>query len=181
MIILVGMSASGKTATALELQRKYGLVKAITTTTRAMRTGEKDGVDYFFISREEFLERNAQNKFVENTLYNGNFYGCGKDQVSDNKIIILDPNGLHAFKSLNDERIVSFLITSSAKTRENRMRSRGDAEDKIKQRLENDIIDFDKKKIGSTDYVIETDDITIEEAADLIYKKYKEKLDSLDK
>lgn len=179
MIILVGASASGKTATALELQRKYGLIKAVTTTTREMRTGEANGVDYFFISRKEFLKRNKEGKFVETTLYNDNFYGCGVDQVSDDRIIVLDPNGLHAFKELKDDHIITFLIVCNEKQREQRMRSRGDKEEKIVQRLENDVIDFDKKKIGKTDFVINTDDLTIEETADLIYKKYTEKLNAL--
>lgn len=179
MIILVGASASGKTATALELQRKYGLRKAVTTTTRAMRVGEKDGVDYFFITREEFLKRNEEGKFVETTLYNDNFYGCGIDQVSDERIIVLDPNGLHAFKELNDKHIVTFLIECNASIRESRMHSRGDKLEKIKQRLENDVIDFDKRKIGKTDFTINTDNLSIEETADLIYQKYQEKLTSL--
>lgn len=181
MIILVGASASGKTATALELQKKYGLVKAVTTTTREMRTGETNGVDYFFISREEFLKRNKEGKFVENTLYNDNFYGCGIDQVSDNKIIVLDPNGLRAFKELNDDHIVTFYIECNKTTREARMRSRGDKEDKIKQRLENDVIDFDKKKIGKTDFVVATDNLTIEQVADEIYTKYINKLNNIKK
>ena len=179
MIILVGASASGKTATALQLQRKYGLRKAVTTTTRAMRVNEQDGVDYFFISREEFLKRNKEGKFVETTLYNDNFYGCGIDQVSDERIIVLDPNGLRAFKELKDKRIVTFLIECNSSIREKRMHSRGDKLEKIKERLENDVIDFDKRKIGKTDFVINTDDLSIEETADLIYQKYKEKLTSL--
>jgi len=181
MIILVGASASGKTVTALYLQKQYGLSKAVTTTTREKRIGEIDGVDYFFINREEFLKRNKENKFVENTLYNGNFYGCGVDQVCDNKIIVLDPNGLHAFKKMNDKRIVTFLIESNDKIRHSRMRERGDKEDKIKQRLENDIIDFDKRKIGQTDFVINTDNKTIEETAKIIYEDYMSKLSSLKK
>ena len=68
MIILCGASASGKTVTALELQRKYGLSKAVTTTTREKRVGESDGVEYFFISKEEFQKRLKENKFVESSL-----------------------------------------------------------------------------------------------------------------
>ena len=95
MIILTGASASGKTVTALNLQKRFGLIKAITTTTREMRTGDTNGVEYFFITKEEFLKRLKEGKFVEHSLYNDNFYGCGIDQVDDNKIVVLDPNGLH--------------------------------------------------------------------------------------
>ncbi len=178
MIILVGASASGKTATALALQNKYGLKKAVTTTTRKKRINEVDGIDYFFVSRKEFLKRNKENKFVETTLYNDNFYGCGVDQVSDDRIIVLDPNGVNSFRKLKDNHIKIFLIESSEETRKNRMISRGDEKDKIVQRLENDIIDFDEKRIGKVDAKIVTDNLTINEVADLIYKKYIELLNN---
>ena len=108
MIILTGASASGKTVTALELQKRFGLVKAITTTTREKRVGETDGVEYFFITKEEFKKRLTENKFVEHSLYNDNFYGCGIDQIADNKIVVLDPNGLHAFNELKNRNDVIF-------------------------------------------------------------------------
>ncbi len=178
MIILVGASASGKTATALKLQEKYGLKKAVTTTTREKRLNEVDGIDYFFITRQEFLKRNKENKFVETTLYNDNFYGCGVDQVSDDRIIVLDPNGVNSFRKLEDNHIKIFLIESNVETRKNRMISRGDKKEKIIQRLENDIIDFDKKKIGKVDATICTDNLSIEETADLIYQEYNKLLNN---
>ena len=176
MIVLTGASASGKTVTALDLQKRHGLVKAITTTTREKRIGETDGVEYFFISKDEFQRRLKENKFVEHSLYNGNFYGCGIDQVSDNKIVVLDPNGLHAFLKLNNKNIVSFLLLADEKTRKERMKSRGDKETNIKQRIENDVNDFSLEKIGKVDFVINTENYTIEEVSDLIYKLYTEKL-----
>ena len=176
MIVLTGASASGKTVTALDLQKRHGLVKAITTTTREKRVGETDGVEYFFITKDEFQKRLAENKFVEHSLYNGNYYGCGVDQVSDNKIVVLDPNGLHSFLKLQNKNIVSFLLIADESTRKARMQSRGDKEANIKQRIENDVNDFSFEKIGKVDFVINTENYTIEEVSDLIYKLYSEKL-----
>lgn len=176
MIVLTGASASGKTVTALDLQKRHGLVKAITTTTREKRVGETDGVEYFFISKEEFQKRLDENRFVEHSIYNGNYYGCGVDQVSDNKIVVLDPNGLHAFLKLKDKNIVSFLLIADESTRKSRMELRGDKEANIKQRIENDVNDFSLEKIGKVDFVINTENYTIEEVSDLIYKLYCEKL-----
>ena len=176
MIVLTGASASGKTVTALDLQKRHGLVKAITTTTREKRVGETDGVEYFFISKEEFQKRLAENKFVEHSIYNGNYYGCGVDQVSDNKIVVLDPNGLHSFLKLKDKNIVSFLLIADESTRKTRMKERGDKEANIKQRIENDVNDFSLEKIGKVDFIINTEKYTIEEVSDLIYKLYNEKL-----
>ncbi len=174
MIILTGASASGKTVTALGLQRKYSLKKAITSTTREKRVGEEHGKDYFFYTKEEFLKRRDENKFVETSLYNNNYYGCGVDQVSDDKVIVLDPNGLHSFQKLNNKNIVSFLLTCDEKEREKRMILRGDETNKIKERLTNDRIDFAKDKIGKVDCVIDTQNKSIDDVIDTIYCLYQD-------
>ena len=176
MIVLCGASASGKTVTALDLQKRHGLVKAITTTTREKRIGETDGVEYFFVTKEEFQKRLAENKFVEHSLYNGNFYGCGIDQVSDNKIVVLDPNGLHAFLKLKDKNVVSFLLIADEKTRRERMVSRGDKAENVASRIENDVKDFSFENIGKVDFVINTENHSIEQISDMIYELYKQKL-----
>lgn len=179
MIILVGASASGKTATALKLAEKFNLSKAVTSTTRTKRVGECNGVDYFFISKEEFLKRKENNEFVETTIYNNNYYGCGINQVADDKIIVLDPNGLHSFLKLHNKHIVSFLIICDENKRRERMFSRGDNEEKIIERLKNDVEDFDNKKIEKTDFVINTSNLSIDEAADKIYELYSNKIKSI--
>ena len=176
MLILCGASASGKTVTALNLQKRYGLVKAITTTTRPIRDGEKDGVDYFFVSKEEFQKRLQEGKFVESSLYNGNYYGCGKDQVDDNKVIVLDPNGLHAFQALNDPHVITVLLVCNSKTREERMVGRGDKKEKIQERLINDQNDFALDKVQGVHTIIETDEKNIDQVADEIYQFYQSKM-----
>ena len=176
MIILTGASASGKTETALGLQRKYGLKKAVTSTTRAMRVGEVNGKDYFFYTKEEFLKLKEKNHFVETTLYNSNYYGCGIDQVSDDRVIVLDPNGLHSFNALNNKSVVSFLLTCPKEIREERMIKRGDDLEKIKERLKNDEVDFDRKTIGKVNFEIDTQNKSIDEVIDTVYKLYNDYL-----
>lgn len=176
MIILVGASASGKTVTALDLQKRYGFKKAITTTTRKMREGEVNGVHYFFISVDEFKKRLNEHKFVESSLYNGNYYGCGVDQISDDKVVVLDPNGLHSFLKLKDKNIVSFLLICDEKKRKERMNERGDEKEKISERIQNDKVDFSLDNIGKVDFVINTENKNITEVSDAIYKLYKEKI-----
>ena len=70
MIILIGPSASGKTEIAQILEKKYNLKKVITHTTREKRINEKENVDYYFVSKETFLDMIKQNKLVEYTFYN---------------------------------------------------------------------------------------------------------------
>lgn len=176
MIILTGASASGKTVTAIELQNRHGLIKAVTTTTREKRVGETNGVEYFFVSKDEFEKRLKEGKFVEHTIYNDNYYGCGVDQVKDDKIIVLDPNGLHSFKKLNNKNIVSFLLIADEKTRLERMTLRGDKEENIKIRIKNDVKDFSLEKIGEVDFVINTENKTIQQVADEINELYLSKV-----
>ena len=74
MIILIGPSASGKTEIAQILEKKYNLKKVITHTTREKRINEKENVDYYFVSKDTFLDMITQNKLVEYSFYNNNYY-----------------------------------------------------------------------------------------------------------
>ncbi|MFA5503450.1 MAG: hypothetical protein GX807_02425 [Erysipelotrichia bacterium] len=176
MIVLVGASASGKTEVAKMLAKKYKIVKMITTTTRAMRANEVDGRDYFFITCEEFQRRIKAKRFVEHTVYNGNFYGSGKDQIGVNKCIVVDPTGLKAFIALKEEDVKTFLLEACEKTRYERMIMRGDLPEYALNRIEHDRVEFAPYKLAKTDFTIETELYTIEEVADLIYQQYQQSI-----
>ena len=176
MLLLIGASASGKTEIAHRLRLKYGIVKAVTHTTRSPRIGEKEGVDYFFCSEAEFLAGLKAGKFIEHTYYNGHYYGCSKDEVADNKCVVVDPNGLRSFLALHDPTVVCFYLLATEKTREERMRHRGDKEEDIKKRLEGDRKDFAPSAIAPTDFQIVTDERSLDEIADDIYQKYQRRL-----
>lgn len=173
MLLLIGASASGKTEVAHHLRLTYGIVKAITHTTRLPRVGEKDGVDYFFCTDEEFLAGLKEGKFVEHTYYNGHYYGCSKKEVADNKCVVVDPNGLRSFLALHDPTVVTFDLLASEKTREERMRHRGDKEEDIQKRLANDRKDFAPSAIAPTDFQIDTDGRTLDDITKEVYEKYE--------
>lgn len=171
MILLVGPSASGKTEAAKCLRSRYGIVKVVTHTTRAPREGERDGVDYHYVSKEEFLKLKAEDAFVETTEYSGNYYGCSKAEIGESKCVVVDPNGLKSFLALNDNRIVTFYLRAKEDTRRERMRARHDEESLIKQRIENDRKTF----IGIeelTDYAITTDRRPLVDIVSEIYERY---------
>lgn len=172
MLILVGASASGKTEIAKELLKSFNISKVVTHTTRPKRINETNDIDYHFVNKDTFLSLLNKNKFVEHSLYNGNYYGCSKDEIGDNKVVILDPNGLKAFNRLNDKRIVSVLILTDEKTRYQRMISRGDSLENVKKRIENDRISFDMKNIDKVDFVVKNEDKSIKEIAKKIYDLY---------
>ena len=134
MLILIGPSASGKTVIAKELAAKYNITKIVTYTTRAPRINEVNGIDYNFVSLEEFSSLVEQGFFVETTYYNSNYYGTAKKDIKDDKCVILDPNGLKAFLALNDERIVSIYLDCDEQVRYQRMIERQDSEEYAKKK-----------------------------------------------
>ena len=174
MIVLAGASASGKTEVAKMLSSKYGIVKVITTTTRDMRVGEVNGRDYFFVSKEKFQEMIKEDRFVEHTIYNGNFYGSTKDQINQNKCIVVDPAGLKAYIALNNPNIYTFFLDSEEETRKKRMIMRGDKPEKIGCRIIHDREAFKATNIPPVNYHINSETKTVEEVADEIYRIYQE-------
>ena len=176
MIVLSGASASGKTEAAKMLMVKYGIMKAITTTTRSMRLNEENGRDYFFVSLEEFQKMIDEDRFVEHTLYNGNYYGSTKDQIADNRSVVIDLEGLKSYSALHNDRIVTFYLKTSEDVRFKRMLERGDKEEDAHRRIATDRILFAEDQIPKVDFRIDSENKTIEQVADEIYRLYWKKL-----
>jgi guanylate kinase len=174
MIILTGPSASGKTATCLYLQAHYGIRKVITHTTRPIRAGETNDVDYHFVSIPEFEALKKEDFFVETVFYNGNFYGTSRKEVQIDKCMAVELNGARTYSQLKNPHIVIFYMEANEKTRHDRMVCRGDTPEKICSRLSNDEQAFtltDATKTLIDDYV-DTEKYDIDAAADYIYHHY---------
>ncbi len=172
MIILVGPSASGKTEVAKILGSKYQIKKVITHTTRPMRPGEVNGVDYHFVSVERFLLLKKENAFVETTFYNHNYYGTAKKDLAIDKVLIVDPNGLSAFQELHDPNIIAFFLDSTNETRYERMLSRGDSISEAKKRIANDAISFASDKLTNINYIIDSETQNLDQIAKQVYTLY---------
>ncbi len=181
MLILIGASASGKTEVAKYLMHKYHLNKIITYTTRQKRINEINGVDYNFISLEEFALLKEQDFFVETTYYNQNYYGTAKKDIQDDKCIILDPNGFQSFLALHDPKIISFYLDSDEEIRFQRMLDRKDDENLARQRIINDRIAFYDKHMKGVTFVVDSNDISIKDLGDKIYNLYHNMLLSVEK
>ncbi len=172
MIVLVGASASGKTEIAKYLREHFGIVKAVTHTSRTMRVNEVNDVDYHFVSKEQFLALKEKDAFVETTFYNGNYYGCSKAEISDEKDVIVDPNGLHAFLALHDPHVITFYLYASEATRRKRMAKRLDDPKDIDKRIENDRASFAEDKLSGIHFRIDTEGKEVAELGDLIHSLY---------
>ena len=75
LVVISGPSGAGKTSVCRELKKNPNVEFSVSATTRAMRDGEVDGVDYHFLTREDFARRMEENQFLEWASYNGNLYG----------------------------------------------------------------------------------------------------------
>lgn len=172
MLILVGHSASGKTEIANELKRDYDMKKIITYTTRPKRVNEVDDVDYHFVSEERFLELREKDFFVETTNFNGYYYGSSKEDVKDDAVVILDPEGLKNFKNSKLDNIIAIFLNCDENIRFNRMINRGDNPTLAKERLIHDREKFAFENLVDIDEIINTSVFSINYLSELIFKTY---------
>ncbi len=143
MIVLVGESASGKSSIERYLVDNCGYNKIVSYTTREPREGEVDGVDYHFISVEQFEVLNGQNFFAETAVYNNWYYGVAKEDCTDDKIAVLTPHGLRQVSKIKDINIISFHINVPRKDRLIKILQRGDNIEESYRRNLSDVGMFD--------------------------------------
>jgi guanylate kinase len=117
---LLGKSASGKSTIERLLEEK-GLKRLISCTTRPMREKEQHGVDYFYISEQEFESLKNNNKLLEHTEYRGWHYGLSIEQINmdDDKdyIAVIEPHGYRMIKEQLGDKAVGIYITVQDKER----------------------------------------------------------------
>lgn len=82
LITICGPTASGKTTLA-DLFKNEGYKGIVTTTTRPSRTGEIDGINYYFTTPEQFSQMEKEGKLLESSIIKSNYYGCSKQGIND--------------------------------------------------------------------------------------------------
>lgn len=143
MIVLVGESASGKSSIEKYLVENYGYNKIVSYTTRQPREGEVDGVDYHFISMEQFEALKEQGFFAENAQYNGWGYGIAKEDCTKDKVAVLTPHGLRQVTRLLGAHVISFYINVPRRDRLIKILQRGDNIEESYRRNLSDVGQFD--------------------------------------
>lgn len=146
-IIIFGKTASGKSRIVNELVKR-GYKKIVTTTTRPARKGEVDGIDYKFITDDEFKELTNTRYFAEwkkyDTVDGTWYYGSPLDEISrsDNKsIVILTPDGYRDIKDELDDHVAIYIYANN-KTIRSRLSNRGDKKEEADRRIKQDNKDF---------------------------------------
>ena len=176
MLILVGPSASGKTEVVKKLISEHNMKKLVTYTSRSMRAGEVNHIDYHFLDRSEFEKRISEGFFLEYVEYNGNYYGTSYEGLDPDKVVILEPSGLKHYIKEAKGLIKICYITCDKEIRKQIMIKRGDDPESIKKRLINDDIIFNNELNELADWVIIDKDYSLDELTLEVYNVYKESL-----
>jgi guanylate kinase len=163
--VVAAPSGTGKTTVCRRLvDRNDRLVFSISHTTRPIRETETDGVDYHFVSAEEFQRLIDAGAFIEWAVYNGNHYGTSWDSIEAplaggcDVLLEIEVQGARQVRERLDDARMIFLLPPSFETLRERLTGRGtDSEAVIRKRL--DLAREEFEAIGHFDYVIENDDL----------------------
>ena len=177
LVVLSGFSGSGKGTVVKEIMNKYSdeYALSISATTRAPRTGETDGVEYFFKTREEFETMIANDELVEYATYVGNYYGTPwayvDKQLSAGKDVILEIEiqGALKVKERFPETVLVFMTPPSAEELKRRLIGRGtETMDVIESRLSRAV--EEAEGIENYDYLLVNDKLEdcVEQFHDII-------------
>jgi guanylate kinase len=164
LFIVSAPSGTGKTTLVERLVRiTPNLRMSRSYTSRAAREGERDGVDYNFITREQFERMARENEFLEWADIYGNYYGTAVADTErllaggEDVVLVIDVQGARQVRGRGLENIGIFVLPPSADTLEQRLRGRSkDTEEQIKRRLE--VACREVTDVAAYDYVVINDD-----------------------
>ena len=183
LVIFSAPSGSGKTTIVKELLKRFDCFEfSISATSRQPRGAEQNGVDYYFLTNEEFKERVARNEFVEwEEVYQGTCYGTLKSEMeriwNNGKVIIFDVDvmgGINLKRLFGEDACSMFIMPPSIEELERRLRGRGtDAEEVIQKRVAK--AEFEISKAPEFDHVVINDklDVAVDEATEIITRFLK--------
>lgn len=163
LFVISGPSGAGKSTVITRLLKQLNNVYfSISATTREPRRGERDGIDYHFITREQFEQMIKNDELLEHAEYVGNYYGTPEKPVDEklaagyDVILDIETEGASQVMARRPDAIGIFLFPGSFSVLEERLRLRStDSEDKILRRLEK--ARQECKKAEMYDYIIIND------------------------
>ena len=165
LIVVSGFSGAGKGTLVKKLIEKYdNYALSISATTRQPRPGEEDGREYFFLQKEQFEKKIAENGLIEYACYCDNYYGTPREyvehQLSDGKDVILEIEiqGALKIKQQYNDALLLFVMPPSAAELRRRLVGRGtETEEVISKRMSRAA--EEAKGIEEYDYIVVNDDL----------------------
>lgn len=165
LIVVSGPSGAGKGTICQEFMKTHDdCALSVSATTRKPREGEVNGVNYYFLSHEEFRKKIDEDGFLEHAIFCENYYGTPKDAVLDmiesgkNVILEIEVQGALQVRSHYPEAVFVFVMPPSLEELERRLRGRGTESDEvILKRLERAKAEFDY--IPKYNYILENDTV----------------------
>lgn len=165
LIVVSGFSGAGKGTLMKKLVEEYeGYGLSISATTREPRPGEEDGREYFFLTKEEFEQKIADNALIEYAQYCGNYYGTPRDYVERQMalgrdvILEIEIQGALAVRKQYPDAILLFVTPPSAEELRRRLSARGtETEEVIDRRLRRAA--EEAQGIEAYDYILINDDL----------------------
>ena len=142
LLVVSAPSGCGKGTILGEILKDEGFYYSISATTRAPREGEQDGVNYHFITKEEFEQRIARGGMLEYAQYCGNYYGTPKNEVEQMReagrdvILEIEVEGAMKVRSLCPDAVFLFIAPPSVEELRRRLNKRGtEAAEVIEERV----------------------------------------------
>jgi guanylate kinase len=160
VIVISGPGGVGKgTIVNALVQRDPQLWLSRSWTTRAQRPGESDSA-YVYTDHSTFERHRDGGGFLEWTSFLGNYYGTPQPDFSSGRDVVLEieVDGAQQVKGLRDDAILIFVLPPSRDEQERRLRGRGDADDKVQQRLRK-ALDEEPVGLAIADHVVVNDDL----------------------
>ena len=165
LLIISGPSGSGKGYIASKLIEKYdNFSLSISATTRNIRPGEVDGVNYFYKTRDEFENMIKNGELLEYAEFVGNYYGTPKQFVLDkinvgqNVLLEIEMQGALKVKEIFPDALLIFIAVPSLDELEHRLKNRGrESDEDIENRIKQAKVDI--SYADKYDYVVMNDDI----------------------
>ena len=165
LFVISGPSGAGKGSIVEKLLEKdKNLYFSVSATTRPKRDYETEGREYFFVSREEFLERIESGRMLEWAEFAGNYYGTPAGPVDEklqadcDVVLDVESHGMYSVKSLRPDAVTIFVYPPSFAELERRLRSRNsETEERIQSRLAQSREEC--THAGDYDYIVINDDL----------------------
>lgn len=174
LIVVSGFSGVGKGTAVKELVKKYGYNLSISATTRAPRTGEENGKDYYFKTVEEFEALIAEDGFIEYAKYVGNYYGTPRAYVEEklnagsNVILEIEVEGALQIKKQYPNAILIFISAPNAAELKERLTGRGtESQEVIAKRMKRAVDEC--KSISNYEYFVINRDGQLDRCVDEIH------------